>query len=169
MKSKNIRWPQGGREVTVRRPHGCCRTAAVRASWGRRKAAVRPPDDFLGTQDRVKTVCHLTTIARRPYGHRTATSRCGCVVAALRFLKKSLVTSKTVRSPYGLHKNLKAAVRFGRLWSPHGRRKHATSYMWPWRYTVCSIRVHCTRNAFTKGGINVFVTQRKYALRQVEL
>ena len=63
---------------------------------------------------------------------------------------------KPVRSRYGLHKNRKAAVRFGGLRSPYGRHKHAASYMWPWRYyTVCSIRAHCTRNAFINGGINV--------------
>ena len=56
-----------------------CRTTAVRAPWGRYKATARPPYDFLGTQDRVKTVCHLTAIARRPYGHRTLTLWCGCV------------------------------------------------------------------------------------------
>ena len=38
---------------------------------------------------------------------------------------------KAVRSPYGLHKNRKAAVRFGRLRSSYGRCKHAASYMWP--------------------------------------
>ena len=88
-------------KVTARRPGGdrtgtsrflqllhVCRTAAVRAPWGRRKDAVRPPYDFLGTQDRAKTVCLLTAIARRPYGHRTMTLRCGCGVVALRFLKK---------------------------------------------------------------------------------
>ena len=92
-------WNQN-RKVTTRRPGGdrtatsrllqllqACRTAAVRAPQGRRKDAVRPPYDFLVPRDRVKTVCHLTGIARRPYGHRTVILRCGCGVAALRFLK----------------------------------------------------------------------------------
>ena len=41
---------------------------------------------------------------------------------------------KTVRSPYGLHKNCKAAIRFGGLRSPYGRRKHTASYLWLWHY-----------------------------------
>ena len=114
------------REVTARRPGGdrtatsqflqllqVCRTAAVRAPWGRRKNAVRPPYDFLGTQDRVKTVCYFTAIARRPYGHRKMTLRCGCGIAVSekKFnvnLRKNAGLAMTLRRA----KNREVAVQF---------------------------------------------------------
>ena len=135
------------RKVTARRPGGdhtatsrflqllqVCRTAAVRAPHGRRKDAVRPPFDFLGTQDRGKPYA----TSRSSQGDRTATVQWPCgVVAALRFLKKSSMSSKkTARLAMILRraKNRKVAVRIWGLRSPYGRRKHAASYMWPWHY-----------------------------------
>ena len=144
LNQKNVRWPQGDRGVTSRflQLKQVCRTAAVRAPWGRRKDAVKPPYYFLDTLDRVKTVCHLTAVARRPYGHRTMTMRCGCGIAVSEKVWYQLKKTqglwwpcgvlKSVRSPYGLHKNRKVTVRVGRLRSPYGGRKHAASYMWPW-------------------------------------
>ena len=124
MKSKTVRWLQGNREVTVRRPHGSC--SYISLPYGRLKDAVRPPYDFLGTQDRLETVCPLTATVRWPCG----------VVATLRFLKKFNVklkktqglrwpcgVLKTVRSPCGLYKKRKVAVRFRGLRSPYGRCK----------------------------------------------
>ena len=137
------RRPGGDR---TRRPHGSCsyHKFAVRPPWGRRRDAVRPPYDFLGTQDRVKYVCHLTAIARRPYGHRTVALWCGCGIAVSekkfnvklknpQGLRWPCGVLKTVRSPYGLHKNRKAAVRFGGQRSPP--QTHRKLYMWPWHYT----------------------------------
>ena len=55
-----LRMPQDQREVVIwlAKSH----TAVV----------VRPPYDFLRTQNVVKTICHLTTIARPPCYHRTS-------------------------------------------------------------------------------------------------
>ena len=138
------RGPGCERTATVRYQHGCCsyHRFAIRPPYGRLKETVRSPYDFLGTQDRVKTVCHLTSIARPPYGLRTVILRCGCGVAFsekgfnVRFKKPQGLwwpcgELKTVRSPYGLLKKRKAAVRLRELRSLYGRRKHAASYMWP--------------------------------------
>ena len=120
-----------------------CRTAAIRVPWGRRKDTVRPPYDFLGTQDRVKTICHLIAIARSLYGHCMVTLRCsyGVAVSEKMFnvkLKKNARLVMTLRRAKNREvvvwfaQNSKAPVWFGGLRAPYGRRKHATSYMWPW-------------------------------------
>ena len=102
-----------------------CRTAAVRFS-----RHPRPPRG------------HRKVTVRWPWGAVAASWHCGfCKKFNVKFKKPQVLrwpcgVLKTVRSPYGLHKNRKAAVRFEGLRSPYGRRKHAASYMWPWHYPI---------------------------------
>ena len=143
------------RKVTARRPWGdrtatsrslqllqACRTAAVRAPQGRREAAVRFSRHPRQGKNRMPPHGHRKATVRPPYGDLAVwLRRCDIAVSEKKFnvnLKKPqglrwpCGVLKTVRSPYGLHKNSKAAVRFGGLRSPYGRCKHAASYMWPW-------------------------------------
>ena len=80
-----LRAPQHQHEVAVRFIEYCM--AAVQSPW-------RPPYDFHGTQDRVKTPYHLMAMARSLYDHCTVTLWCylrrryGVAVS-----KKSLMSS----------------------------------------------------------------------------
>ena len=134
------RRPRSDRKTSVRHPHGCCshHKFALRLPWGcrgppqgRREAAVRFYSHPRQGKNRVTSW--------PSWGHCTGTLRCGCGVATLGFLKKFNVKfektaslAMTLGSPYGLHKNRKAAVRFGGLRSLYGRRNHTANYMWPW-------------------------------------
>ena len=145
------------RKETGRWPHSDLMIVAVATSlpWGRRKGAVRPPEGRREAdvrfsrhprqgKNRMPPHGHRKATVPPPYGDLTAWLRCcGIVVSEKKFNVKLKKTQglrwpcgvlKTVRSPYGLYKNRKAAVRFGGLRSPHSRRKHAASYMWPWHY-----------------------------------
>ena len=144
MRSKTVRWPQGDRKATVWRPRGTFTVVAATKS----AAAARTPYYFLGTQDRMRPYVD----SRPPNGDLAIHLRCSCGFAALRFLKRfnvklkkpamlatTLWRAKTVRSPYGFHKNRKAAVRFGELSLSYGRHKHAASCMWPWHKDVRTV------------------------------
>ena len=72
---------------------------------------MRPPYDFLGTQDRVKTVCYITAIARRPYDDLAVwLRRCGIAVSE----KGLMLSLKNARLAMTLRcaKNRKVALRF---------------------------------------------------------
>ena len=116
----------------LRHPYGCSsyHRFAVRLPWGRHKDAVRPPYDVLGTQDRVKTECHLTAITRPPYGDLVMWLRhCGFWKSLISSLKKPQGLRlpcgelNTIRSPYGLHKKLRPPYGLGDL----GRRTVAAN------------------------------------------
>ena len=95
MRLKTVRWPQ----ETGRRPYGTLTViaATTRLPYGRRKGAVSPP---LGRREAaVRFSRHSRqgekthAISRPSQGHLTMTLRCGCGLAALRYLKKSLMWS----------------------------------------------------------------------------
>ena len=146
---------QGDRKETGRWPYGDLTVLAVITSLpcGRRKGAVRPPQGRREAavrfsrhprqgKNRMPPHGHRKATVRPPYDDRAALRHCGFWKKFNVKLKKSqglrwpCGVLKTVRSPYGLHKNRKVAVRFWGKRSPYGRRKHAASYMWPWHYSI---------------------------------
>ena len=140
MKSKTVRWLQGDREATVRHPHSCCsyQKFAVWSPYRHRKAAV-----WFSRHPRQGKKTYITSrpLQAPPYSHRMVTLQCVCGIAIseekfnaklkkMQGLRRPCGELKTVTSPYGLHKNRKAALRFGRLRSPYSRCKHTASYIY---------------------------------------
>ena len=126
--------------TTTSLPYGGCK-GGVRLPQGRREAAVRFFRHPRQGKNCMKPHGHRKATVQPPYGDLAVwLGRCGIAVPERKFNVKLKKTQglrwpcgvlKTVRSPYGLHKNRKAAVRFGGLRSPCGRRKHAANYTWP--------------------------------------
>ena len=104
--------------ATARRPYD----SWDKKSYGDRKETGRWPYGNL-------TVVAATTSL--PYGRRKGAVRPtqGLREATVQFSRHPR-QGKNRMPPHGHHE---ATVQFGVLRSPHSRRKHAASYMWPWQ------------------------------------
>ena len=131
----------------LRRSHGF---SAIHEITNRKVTARRPefPHTALSRLLQLPQVCHAA-LARPPCGGDIAVwlRRCAFWKAFNVKLKETQSLRapcgelKTVRSPFGLHKNHKTAVRFGELRSPTGHRKHTATNMWLWPYALCGALV----------------------------